>query len=173
MKDALFSLFSNKNDKPLHFRFLNENLEQKLLANHRVTLNEVAVPLGQELASRTPCQPEPSCTNDTFTEPIYVKYVSDFRTAEVELQVNIQSEFIESEKKLSDEELKELTTKKDKLDNDHRIKEAELKRTNKSKLNKGRRYARFARPLVGLVVLFDVVLSGSALEPMKKRLPAA
>jgi hypothetical protein len=158
------NLFTKNNDNPIYYRFVIEKLEKNLLSNHRVVLEQVAIPLGQDLANRKPCLPEPDSTFDTYTHPIEVRYQSDLRTAEVELQVNIQPEYIDSENALADEELDQLNEKKEKLVNDHRIKSAEVERTDKSQLKKDRRYKMFIRPLIFLISIADIFLSGSALE---------
>ncbi len=154
----------NSNDDTIFFRLKNQKLEDSLKRNHQFSKEQIAIPLGRTLAQMSPCMPEPECEDFSSILEIETRYRSQMREAEVELQTNIQPEYIKSENGLADDEISDLSSQKQKLDNNHRIAQAEVDRCNKAFQRKAKRYNWRIRPLLIITMMLDMLLSGSALE---------
>ena len=162
--ENILNIFTKDTDEKIFYRVKNSELEQELSKRHTVTLKQVSIPLGKDLALRTPCLPEPDCESDNFTGEIQARYSNDLRYAKMELQARIQPEYIDSENILADKKLQELTDEKSNLENERRIKNSDAESCDLGVLKKGLNYNFGLRPLNALVVLLDMFLSSQALQ---------
>lgn len=145
------------------FRYKVETLETNLTEKHDVIKNDIAIPLGKDLAAMN--KPEPECTKDVYSGVINGAYSKMMMGAKKELQSEIESHHIISEKEEADKQLADLSKQLEGKETDHRLKKRELEKCDKSLLKKAKRY-RWTRLLLMFLVLVDMLLSGVALQSM-------
>ena len=154
-------------------RYQKEALENQLLKEHETTLKEVAIDLGKDLASLN--KPEPDKKEDHYSDPIYSAYRKMGITAKKELQVDIESHNIISDKEEADRELEDLASQLNEKENALRLKKRELEKEDNTLLKKDKRYKllrwffslyHFSRPVFkrqstpGNAIFFAYLLCG-------------
>lgn len=147
------------------FRYKIEDLEKKLTEEHETIKSTIAIPLAQDLGAMKPSKPEPTCEKDVYSGVIEGAYSKMMMTAKKELQSEIESFHIISEKQEADTKLSELSTELEKTETEHRLKKRELAACDDSLLKKADRY-KFTRLTLVFLVLVDTLLSGTALQAM-------
>lgn len=145
------------------FRYKMEALEKKLTEEHEAIKNNIAIPLGKDLAAMN--KPEPECTNNSYTGVIDGSYSKMMQVSKKDVQSEIESYHIISEKEEADKQLEELSKDLEIKETDHRIKKRELDKCDNSLLKKAKRY-QTTRLLLMFLVLVDMLLSGTALQSM-------
>lgn len=146
------------------FRYKMEALEKKLTEAHEVIKNEIAIPLGKDLAAMN--KPEPECTKDVYSGVINGAYSKEMMGAKKEIQSEIESHHIISEKEEADKQLADLSKQLEGKETDHRLKKRELEKCDNSLLKKHARYKFPIRPFLFFFLLVDTSLSGVALQSM-------
>ena len=145
------------------FRYKMEALEKKLTEAHEVIKNEIAIPLGKDLAAMN--KPEPECTKDVYSGVVNGAYSKEMMGAKKEMQSEIESHHIVSEKEEADKQLADLSKQLESKETDLRLKKRELEKCDNSLLKRAKRY-RWTRLLLMFLVLVDMMLSGVALQSM-------
>ncbi|HNP66269.1 MAG TPA: hypothetical protein PKH16_00055 [Aequorivita sp.] len=147
------------------FRYKMEDLEQKLVQEHEAVKNGVAIPLGKDLAAMSPSKPEPDCERDVYSGVISGAYSKMMMTAKKELQSEIESYHMVSDKTEAEEQLKALSGELEQKETDLRLKKRELEKCDSSLLKKAQRY-QWTRLALIFLVLVDMLLSGTALQSL-------
>lgn len=147
------------------FRYKIEELEKKLLKEHEAIKTEVAIPLGKDLGAMQPSKPEADCEKDVYSGIISGAYSKMMMTTKKELQSEIESYHITSDKAEADVKLKGLSTELEKKETEYRLKKRELEKCDNSLLKKAQRY-KFTRMILVFLVLVDTLISGTALQAM-------
>ena len=147
------------------FRYKIEDLEKKLTQEHEMIKSTIAIPLAQDLGAMKPSKPEATCEKDVYSGVIEGAYSKMMMTAKKELQSEIESFHIISEKQEADIKLNELSTELEKTETEHRLKKRELAACDDSLLKKADRY-KWTRLTLVFLVLVDTLLSGTALQAM-------
>lgn len=145
------------------FRYKMEALENKLTEAHETIKNDIAIPLGKDLAAMN--KPEPECTKDVYSGVINGAYSKMMMSAKKEMQSEIESHHIISEKEEADKQLTDLSKQLESKETNLRLKKRELEKCDKSLLKRAKRY-RWTRLLLMFLVLVDLLLSGVALQSM-------
>ena len=148
------------------FRYKIEELEKKLLQDHEAVKYEIAIPLGKDLGTMQPSKPEADCKKDVYSGVISGAYSKMKVTAKKELQSEIETHHIISDKIESDKKLEELTKALEKKETAYRLKKRELEKCDNSLIKKESRYNYRTRPVLIFLILVDTLLSGTALEAM-------
>lgn len=147
------------------YRYKIEDLEKRLTMEHETIKTEIAIPLAQDLGKMKPSKPEPSCEKDVYSGVIQGAYSKMMMTAKKELQSDIETFHMVSEKQEADLKLNELSIALEKKETEHRLKKRELEKCDDSLLKKAARY-KWTRVILGFLVLVDTLLSGTALQAM-------
>ena len=84
------------------FRYKIEDLEKKLTEEHEAIKSTIAIPLAQDLGVMKPSKPEATCEKDVYSGVIEGAYSKMMMTAKKELQSEIESFHIISEKQEAD-----------------------------------------------------------------------
>jgi hypothetical protein len=147
------------------YRYKIEDLEKRLTAEHDTIKTKIAIPLAQDLGKMKPSKPESSCEKDVYSIVIEGAYSKMMMTAKKELQSEIESFHIISEKQEADIKLKELSIELEKTETEHRLKKRELAACDDSLLKKATRY-KWTRLALVFLVLVDTLLSGTSLQAM-------
>ena len=140
------------------FRYKIEDLEKKLTEEHEAVKTTIAIPLAQDLGAMKPSKPEATCEKDVYSGVIEGAYSKMMMTAKKELQSEIESFHIISEKQEADIKLNELATELEKTETEHRLKKRELDACDDSLLKKADRY-KWTRLTLVFLVLVDTLLS--------------
>src|SRR5690606_21178768 len=118
------------------FRYKMEALETKLSGEHEVIKNDIAIPLGKDLAVMN--KPEPECIKDVYSGVINGAYSKMMMGAKKEMQSEIESHHIISEKEEADKQLTDLSKQLESKETDLRLKKRELEKCDKSLLKRAK-----------------------------------
>jgi len=146
------------------YRYQHAELENALLEEHQVIMEEISINLAKDLAKLD--KPEAEKKEDHYSDPIYSAYRKMGITAKKELQIEIESHSIISDKIEADREIKDLGKELHEKQNELRLKNRELEKENNTLLKKETRYNKI-RWFLGGVILVDTFLSAAALQAMK------
>ena len=147
------------------FRYRIEDLEKQLKQEHEAIKSEVAIPLGKDLGAMQPSKPEPECEQDVYSGIISGAYSKMMITAKKELQSEIESHHITSDKVEAKEKLRNYNKELEKKETDIRLKRRDLEKCDNSLLKKDDRY-RYTKITLMFLVLVDTLISGTALQAM-------
>ncbi len=147
------------------FRYKIEDLEKKMLQEHEAIKNEVAIPLGRDLANMQPNKPEPECAKDVYSGVISGAYSKMMMVAKKELQSEIESHHIVADREEANKKLEEMETELEKKQTDHRLKKQELEKFDAALKKKADRY-KWVRLLLAFMMLVDILLSAGALAAL-------
>ncbi|MDC9723428.1 MAG: hypothetical protein PSN34_11760 [Urechidicola sp.] len=147
------------------FRYKIEELEKRLLQEHEVIKSEIAIPLGKDLGAMQPSKPEMTCEKDVYTGVISGPYSKMMMTAKKELQAEIETHHIVSDKIEADKKLAEHSKELEKKETEYRLKKRELDKSNNSLIKKAQRY-KLTRFVLVFLILVDTLISGTALQGM-------
>ncbi|MFC5044100.1 hypothetical protein ACFSTE_09320 [Aquimarina hainanensis] len=145
------------------FRYRVEALENKLTEEHEVIKNDIAIPLGKDLAAMN--KPEFECTKDVYSGVINGAYAKMMQGAKKEVQSEIESYHIISEKEEADKQLEEFSKELELKETDHRIKKRELDKCDNSLLKKAKRYG-WIRFFLVFLIFIDLFVTSIALQSM-------
>lgn len=145
------------------FRYRQTELEQGLLKEHSIIMEEVSLNLAKDLASLN--KPEPDKKEDHYSDPIYSAYKKMGINTKKELQVDIESHSIVSDKQEAEAKLKILGKSLNAKQNELRIKLRELDKQDNTLLKRDARYGKI-RWFLLFIVLVDTFLSAAALQAM-------
>ncbi len=152
------------------FRYQQKDLEEALLKEHQVIMEEVSINLARDLAQLN--KPEADKTEDHYSDPIYSAYRKMGIQAKKELQVDIESHSITSDKAEADLELADLEKQLHGKENDLRLKQRELDKEDNTLLKRYLRY-KGIRWFLLFIILVDTFLSATALQAMQYSLLAS
>lgn len=147
------------------FRYKIEDLEEQLHKQHEVIKNEVAIPLGKDLGTMQPNKPEPDCEKDVYSGMISGAYSKMMMDARQELQSEIETHHIISDKLEAELKLDELSKELEKTQTEARLKKRDLDACDNSLLKKEKRYKKI-RWFLLFIILVDMFLSSAALMAM-------
>jgi len=164
MKTKTNKVTATSDSKVTIFRYQQKELEAVLLKEHTVIMEDVSINLAKDLAGLD--KPEADKKEDHYSDPIYSAYRKMGIHAKKELQVDIESHSILSDRDEAKQQLdvleKELTVK----ENDLRLKNRELEKEDNTLLKKDKRYQKIKWFLV-FIILVDTFLSAAALQAMQ------
>lgn len=147
------------------FRYKMEDLEKRLLQEHEVIKNEIAIPLAKDLGTMQPSKPEPDCKKDVYSGIISGAYSKMMMTVKKDISSEIESHHIHLEKEEAGIKSQELSNELEQKETEHRLKKGELEKCDNSLLKKEERY-KWTRLLLMFLVLVDMLLSGAAMQSM-------
>lgn len=155
----------SKSNSVTVFRYKMEDLEKKLVQEHETIKQEIAIPLGKDLANMKPSKPEPECEKDVYSLVINGAYSKMMMSAKKELQSEIESHHIIADREETDKKLEALETELEKKETDYRLKKRELEKCDNTLKKKAERY-KWTRVILMFLVLVDTLISGTALQAM-------
>lgn len=148
------------------FRYKVEELEKKLTQQHQIIKTDIAIPLGKDLAGMQPCKPEADAEVDLYSGTISGAYATMMTSTKKELQSEIESHHLVSDKQEAEAKISEFSETLQKKQTDLRLKKRELETCDNSLIKKDKRYRFPIRPLLVFFVLVDTLISGAALQAM-------
>ncbi|PHS66969.1 MAG: hypothetical protein COB12_04725 [Flavobacterium sp.] len=155
----------NTNDRDIKIiRYRKVDLEEKLLLEHQTILQEVAIPLGKDLAAMN--KPEPDSKKDYYSGVISTTYNKMMVSTKKELQIEIESHSIISDNIRAEREVKDLSKQLHLKENDYRLKKRELEKEDNTLLKRSKRYKNL-RWFLLFIILVDTFLSSAALQAMQ------
>ncbi|GGG25052.1 hypothetical protein GCM10011344_27130 [Dokdonia pacifica] len=163
-----------KNQKPdgkvTIFRYQQKELEAELLKEHTIIMEEVSLNLAKDLATLN--KPEADKTEDHYSDPIFSAYRKMGIYAKKELQVDIESHSILSDKEESKHKLEELHKDLSAKENNLRLTNRQLEKEDNTLLKKDKRYQK-TKWFLRFIILVDTFLSAAALQAMEYSLIAS
>ena len=147
------------------FRYKMDDLEKKLVQEHEIIKNDIAITLAKDLAGMKPSKPEAECFKDVYSGVINGAYSRMMSTVKKEIKSEIETHHLVADKLEADKKLQEAETELEKVETAYRLKKRELESCDKTIGKKAGRY-KWTRLILIFLVLVDTLISGTALQAM-------